>query len=247
MFLWGAIGGTLPTLGKIAGGVGGSFEPPAISSVAGVLVALAIYAFIGAIIARAMGESEMKKALVAGIAAPAILTNLFNGATQGNIRLNDLNIIGSAFAQTATTNSQGMMSGTTSSDAVTTSDQGTFRTVNIDPTLSSGPNLGDTKIGLRIYVVGKDGKNQVWYSGHVGDLRGRTSVAVPTTVDAKIVFGGGPELTVPASYQDVTIGYDLKLKPSFSSSLFWALGSQKESSVEVKPYVVHQTGSSQKE
>jgi len=80
MFGWGAIGGALPTLGKIAGTYGANFDAPP-PRVLGVLIAIALYGMIGAIIARAIGNPDVKQALFAGIAAPAIVISVLTGAS----------------------------------------------------------------------------------------------------------------------------------------------------------------------
>jgi len=81
MFLWGAVGGMLPTLGRMAGTYGADFSAP-LPHWSGVLLAVGLYAVIGAIMARAVGNAEMKQALFAGIAAPAIVLSVYNGASE---------------------------------------------------------------------------------------------------------------------------------------------------------------------
>ena len=89
MLMWGAMGGVLPTIAKIASGFAANFDAPFPNAV-GVLIALGGYAFLGAVIGRAMGNPDMKQALIAGIAAPAILTNVVNGVSESKVRLSDL-------------------------------------------------------------------------------------------------------------------------------------------------------------
>jgi hypothetical protein len=217
MFAWGAVGGILPTLGKIAGAIGVHFEPPELSSFWGVVVALAIYAFIGSVMARAMGETEMKQALIAGIAAPAILTNVFNGATEGKIKLTDLFFINNAIAQTA--------------EPKTT--HGSFRMITLDPN-PTGPIK--TPVMVRIFVLDKDGKPQEWYSGQLTSSTTNTSISIPES-QARIVFNDGVDLTVPASQEDVKVDVDLSTKSGFSDGFIWALGGQPASNVQIRAYV----------
>jgi hypothetical protein len=76
MFAWGAIGGMLPTLGKVAGTFGANFDAP-MPNLVGVSIALGLYAILGSIMARVIGNSDLKQAVVAGIAAPASIFQAF--------------------------------------------------------------------------------------------------------------------------------------------------------------------------
>ena len=80
MLGWGAVGGALPTISKVAGTYGANFAAPA-PEWRGVLIAIALYAGIGSVVARAMDNPEMKQALFAGIAAPAIVASILAGVT----------------------------------------------------------------------------------------------------------------------------------------------------------------------
>lgn len=80
IFLWGAVGGVLPTLGKIAGTYGANFDAPP-PNVLGVAIALTLYAAIGSIVSRAIANPDMKQSLFAGIAAPAIVVSVLAGAS----------------------------------------------------------------------------------------------------------------------------------------------------------------------
>ncbi|MET4315889.1 hypothetical protein [Bradyrhizobium sp. RT4b] len=80
MLGWGAVGGALPTISKIAGTYGADFAAPP-PQWDGVLIAIALYAVIGAVVARAMDNRDMKQALFAGIAAPAIVASILAGVT----------------------------------------------------------------------------------------------------------------------------------------------------------------------
>src|ERR1700722_18045947 len=80
MLGWGAVAGALPTVGKIAGTFGANFAAPS-PAWSGVLIAIGLYAGIGSVVARAMDNPEMKQALFAGIAAPAIVVSVVAGVT----------------------------------------------------------------------------------------------------------------------------------------------------------------------
>jgi hypothetical protein len=69
-------GGMLPTLGKVAGTFGANFDAP-MPNLVGVSIALGLYAILGSIMARVIGNSDLKQAVVAGIAAPAMVVSIF--------------------------------------------------------------------------------------------------------------------------------------------------------------------------
>lgn len=76
------IGGTLPTLCRIAAAYGTGGDPP---HSLGVCAAVGLFFIIGMAVAFGLGESEAKKAFVLGIAAPAIVTSTYNSVEQGKV------------------------------------------------------------------------------------------------------------------------------------------------------------------
>ncbi len=72
------IGGTLPTLCRLAAAYSVGGDPPFGFQV---YVALGLYFMIGMAVVFGMGESELRKAFGLGIAAPAIVASIVNGAT----------------------------------------------------------------------------------------------------------------------------------------------------------------------
>jgi hypothetical protein len=73
----------LPTIGRLAGTYAADFATPD-PAWFGVFMALLLYAIVGAVMARALGTGEMKQALFAGIAAPAIVLSVLNGVSETN-------------------------------------------------------------------------------------------------------------------------------------------------------------------
>ena len=67
-------------------------------------MAIVLYGLIGAVIARAMGNSDMKQALFAGIAAPAIVLSVLNGATESKNTKNAVNTLKSISSTTLVPN-----------------------------------------------------------------------------------------------------------------------------------------------
>jgi hypothetical protein len=84
MFYFGAFGGTLPTLANLAPMYIANGDTPL--PTIGFLFGLAVWAIVGGGIALTNSSPDVRQAIFAGIAAPAILTNIANGATEGAMR-----------------------------------------------------------------------------------------------------------------------------------------------------------------
>jgi hypothetical protein len=82
MFVWGGIGGALPILARVVGGLSANFDLPNFSIV-GVALAIILCTIIGAVVARAFNEKTLKQSLFAGIAAPAMVMSIYSGAATG--------------------------------------------------------------------------------------------------------------------------------------------------------------------
>jgi hypothetical protein len=125
ILIGGALGGVLPTLAKLASTYVTVPETPL--PAIGMLLGLIIFAVIGAAIAFGTGQAEVRQALIAGIAAPGIITNLVAGATAdqkhtasaGQPHLTTLWSVGVAHAQDPRNNAAAAAPG--------------FRSVTIDP------------------------------------------------------------------------------------------------------------------
>jgi hypothetical protein len=212
MFLWGAVGGTLPTLGRIAGTYAANFEAPAPAWL-GVFLALSLYAFIGAVIARAMGNGEMKQALIAGIAAPAIITNVFNGVSEGRIRVGDLSLFGVAHAQ-----------------------QASFvllarRTVTVDPHFYGYYGSYSPKSPYRVAIAAKSTRDGVpLWTGTYNLSPYKYTFTVPG--EARGLSFNGKWIEIPATTTDVEVDLDVKAKPSVGSDFLWALGALRQLPVQ---------------
>ena len=73
-----AIGGFLPTAAKLASTYTTAPDTPLPGW--GMAIGLGLFAVIGAVLAYALSESNVRQALVLGVAAPGIITNLVSGA-----------------------------------------------------------------------------------------------------------------------------------------------------------------------
>lgn len=217
MFGWGAVGGALPTVSKIAGTYGANFDAPT-PRVAGVLIAIALYASIGAVVARAMNNPEMKQALFAGIAAPAIVVSIITGVSDSR-GLNNaqqqhaLSFFTSAFAQpsapgaSSTAASPGSSSKSLLVEASTDGGLPINGVIRID---ASVPGGGLVPAGvIEIY----------------GNYQ-RTTINVPENATDLIFFSNGRSTTTPVPPSSRVM---LKVYPvtSTGGDLLWALGSKR--------------------
>ena len=82
-FLIAGIGGLLPTLAKLATTytVTPNSPPPG----TGIYVGLALFFVIGCVLAYALSETNVRQALLLGISAPAIITNIVAGAPESKV------------------------------------------------------------------------------------------------------------------------------------------------------------------
>jgi hypothetical protein len=79
-----ALGGLLPTAARLATAFVGDPQTPVPGT--GLFIGLALFAVIGAVLAYAFSETNVRQALILGIAAPGVITNIVSGA--GEARAN---------------------------------------------------------------------------------------------------------------------------------------------------------------
>jgi len=220
----GAIGGVLPTLAKLASTYVAtpSTPPPQL----GLLIGLALFGIIGAAIAVATKQTDIQQALIAGIAAPGIITNLLAGAAQSGpqsapptpaVHGSILDFVGTAFAQ-----------GSVTADTIAG-----VRQITIDPKVAGGlPNTAN--IAVTGKVTGQDNKKSSIKLGTINSLSEPTTITVPSSID-QIQIGG---TTVPLSGPHTTIQLDVATKPTSGSDFFWALGAPRTYQIDaVSPKV----------
>jgi hypothetical protein len=84
VFAFGALGGVLPTLTLLASTYVTIPETPLPAP--GLLLGLALYAIVGGVVALTNTSQEIRQAIFAGIAAPAILSSVLAGASEAHMR-----------------------------------------------------------------------------------------------------------------------------------------------------------------
>jgi len=178
----------------------------------GVVVAITLYSVIGAVVSRAIGNPDMKQALFAGIAAPAIVVSVLSGASDSqSLRQNPqgsqsriINFLSSAFAQSPSP--ANLRRVTVLIEA--TGDYPVEGTIQILATMS-----GD--------MLSQIGQVQLFGSKTV------TQVSIPTA-PTRLVFrstSGDTQVLADRDVSMVTVQVDPVT--SFSKDLQWALGSQR--------------------
>ncbi|WP_296746674.1 hypothetical protein [Mesorhizobium sp.] len=209
-FLWGAFGGALPTIAKLASTyVAVPTTPlPAI----GLLLGVVLWAVVGGGVALTNTNYETRQAIFAGIAAPAIIASLISGATNppgAKVSLLDI----SAYAQQPT--------GTTDDGA---------QAIVISPQVQGGlPRT--TSIPVTAEVKNGD-QSKVIDLGDIKDLSTPTKFTLPANTMQVFISG---QAVKPGSTQT---NIDLSVRTAPSNDLLWALGGPRKfeiQSLQVSP------------
>ncbi|MDE4134490.1 hypothetical protein PXK00_15325 [Phaeobacter sp. QD34_3] len=224
MFTYGAVGGCCPTVAKLAATYTTHPEtsPPAV----GLYFGLALFAILGGIIARGFSTPEVKAALVAGIAAPAIVTNALTGATDPDSHSSSLvtasiesqDIRGSSWiaAAHAQTPAPSPMDPTTVLGAETT--------VEVTPVVRGGqPN--------------QSGLPFSWHTENDQEIHGQISLqapqqlAIPPGANSLSILGA--EMTIEQLQQQQNrLDIEITTSPTLGGDLLWALGGKRSYQIE---------------
>jgi hypothetical protein len=214
ILIGGALGGILPTLAKLASTYVTVPETPL--PAIGMLLGLIIFAIIGAAIAFGTGQAEVRQALIAGIAAPGIITNLVAGATadpkrtasESQPHLATLWSVGVAHAQDARNPAAAAAPG--------------FRSVTIDPKVQGGLPA-NAAIPVTVEIKGPNDTVQRVQIGTVSTFSKPTTLAVPVAAD-KLRIGDHP---VAIDGQNTKVDLGVSTQTTVGSDLLWALGGQR--------------------
>jgi len=217
LFGFGMLGGILPTSAKLATtlvSVPGTPVPEI-----GFLVGLGIWAIIGGAVALTNTSKEVRQAIFAGIAAPAVLAGVVSGAT------------GPAVGSATTAGLFGM-SAVAQEDAPKVRNAAEDWTVIISPTVNGGIPTGKS---LPVTAeVENDGKMKIMDVGTVANWRGPTALQIPPGT-SQVFIGAKPVATTgPITNVDMSV----ETAPSIGGDLLWALGAQRNfniQSVDVTP------------
>lgn len=213
MFLFGALGGISPTLASL----GATFVrvPETPLPAIGMLYGLVIFAIIGGIVALSNKTLEIRQAIFAGIAAPAILMNIFSSAAEAPSRRAGIEIISSAMAQ--------------SGAVITRADNSS--TLYVSPTVVGGASLS-SEIPVTAEVKTNDGSLKNLRIGGIKYLDSTTAFTVPAGVN-KVYLGTQP-VAITGSVTSTHI--DVVTQPTSFGDFLWALGAPRR--FEVKTLTV---------
>lgn len=221
MLLWGAVGGILPTLSKIAGTFGANFDAPP-PKFLGVCIALALYGVIGAIVSRAMANPDMKQSLFAGIAAPAIVVGIIAGVTDSNSartlesstartleKKSSLQFIGSAQAEAGPATPEPQILG------LLISIKGE---VTINDTIKVSALVASTTVAIKSIRLPKD----------LDVAAGELGFEVPKNASAVIFTSStGIQARTPVNADHEFITLSISPRTSVKEDFVWALGGKR--------------------
>ena len=215
-FLFGALGGSCPTLAKLASTY--STNPTTDMPNFGIFIGLGLFALLGGIVAVGFGASDLKGSLVSGIAAPGLITNIVAGA---NPSIPDDELIAqlttpfffsSAYAQNADTN------------VVVTNE----RLLTI---MSSTKGDAPENLQLEYGFTDQDG-NELPIGGTFPSKASRFDVIVPD--NAEFILINGILHQLPKDSDQLSLEIDAA--PTIVGDLFWAFGAQRQ--FEVKDIIL---------
>ncbi|TPN82011.1 hypothetical protein FJ987_17150 [Mesorhizobium sp. CU2] len=205
-FAWGAFGGALPTIAKLASTY--VAVPTTPLPALGLLLGVMLWAIVGGGVALTNTSYETRQAIFAGVAAPAILASLISGATSTpGTKVSFLDI--SAYAQQETGST------TTGSRAIVISPQ-------VDgglPRATSIPVTAEVKTGDQTKIIDL---------GEIKDLSSPTSFTLPPNTSQVFVSDE------PVKTTDSLTNIDLSVKtaPSNGGDLLWALGGPRKFEIQ---------------
>jgi hypothetical protein len=218
----GAAGGIIPTTAKMASTY--VTVPATPLPEIGLLLGLALFAVIGAAIAYGTAQTDIRQALIAGIAAPGIITNLVAGTdTQKHASLGEhdsriagiISIIPAARAQ-----DRSPATGLTATSGM--------KSITIDPRVQGGIPA-QTKIPITAEISG--GPNNEMHRVQIGTITSLTdSTKLTVPLNTTHVRIGDTQVSVPSN--DNKIDLSVSTKSTIQSDFLWALGGQRSYAVD---------------
>ncbi|MEY1556519.1 hypothetical protein AB3Y40_12880 [Yoonia sp. R2331] len=215
ILMFGAFGGCCPTLARLASFY--STNPGGGMPQAGVFIGIALFAILGAFIAVGFGARELKAAIVAGIAAPGLVTNIVNGAGAGATARAPAAVIAPSF----------FISAAHADDAPVVEVLPSFRGGDL-LTLSAtweGPNPKGAQVDYRFVDA-----NGTFLGGGGALVPGEGAVVVPVPVGATALAVGPEQTALPAQIDTAAI--TITTGTSLGGDLLWALGADRAYHIE---------------
>lgn len=211
---FGALGGMCPTLAKLAGSY--TANPVQDMPALGVYIGIGLFAILGGIVALGFGTQELRAAIVAGIAAPAIVTNVISGVSDKNPQSQQTalyEIVGTAHAQS----DAGAILLAQASDTI----------ITVVPSVSGG----DPSQVEPLRYTWSDATGQISSGGGVLNPAAEQALSIPEGAEALIV--NGERIDLSAVPQDgATLDLLVTAKPTIGGDLRWALGGNRQLAVQ---------------
>ncbi|MQX37114.1 hypothetical protein [Roseospira navarrensis] len=226
-----AIGGMLPTLSRIAGTyVSNPGNPlPEI----GLLVGLAIFALIGIVLCIAFRQTELRQALIVGISAPGIVTNIVGGLSDGQGRA-EAEAEVAALSRTVEQPTAAVMPGGLFIASAHAKDPVFTRESAVQPASTRQAVIQYSQKGLAsstpilVYAntAGRGGAERLGVLGRV------SSVAIPhDTVSLSFRSGSLTKTVDVPDSGSFVVTVQVVSKATWGQDLLWALGKQRSGSV----------------
>ncbi len=210
ILMFGAFGGCCPTLARLASYY--STNPAGGLPQAGVFIGIGLFAILGAFIAVGFGAKELKAAIVAGIAAPGLVTNIVNGAGAGTAaHVPQAMIVQPMFISAAHADNPPVVE-------VLPSFRG-LRLLTLNTTWE-GPQPKDAQVDYRFVDA-----NGTHLAGGGTLVLGEAAVVVPVP-DGAVSIAIGPQQT-PLPDQIDSAEVTITTGTSLGGDLLWALGADR--------------------
>ncbi len=215
ILIFGAFGGCCPTIAKMASYYSTHPAPdiPQISTYIG----LGLFAILGAFIAVGFGAKELKAAIIAGIAAPGLVTNIVNGAASANVPTPPEAFISSGFFVSAAAAQEFPVG-----ERIAGFRGGDVLQLN---TQWSGPDTSQAQVDYRFVDA-----NGTYLPGGGTLTAGETGTVVPVPEGATQIAIADALTPLPEGESMANIA--IKTAPTLGGDLLWALGAQRRYQVD---------------
>jgi CheY-like chemotaxis protein len=236
-------GGTLPSLSRIATSFAAQPDQP--WPHLGILVALGIFFLLGSVLNLAFNKDEdLSRALIIGISAPGIITNIIAGAANApsGQKLNELTPP-PALTSKPSSGASGMLFGTSAfaqpnPSSVNQSDAQSLDRLNFKEVIILfnfvGPYAyqGYTDLRLQITLSDKDGNNLL--SSEIFPRQPPIILRVPqsaTSLSISSPSSASGAVNFPPDAKSIAVRADIFVNTSGFGDFGWALGTRREGEV----------------
>jgi hypothetical protein len=223
------VGGLLPTLSKIAASFAAQPDQPLPHW--HILVALAIFFIIGVCLNIPYNkENDFAKAVVVGIAAPALITNIIAGATNAPTKNTTAgNNSASIFSLHAVAQERSTSPGATSVPDPRSNPTSDHIQINLIAIPTGKYGFPGVTQPLRVSYTTADGQSQT--AGEVSP-GGKASFIVPASareIRVMALSGASAAAPIPSNSRTVNITAEISIAPK--NDFLWALGARREGAV----------------